>query len=232
MVASRVLDPADAVVARDRANVRARVTDARVPVTGVDPDRAPSTLDPRIAGAARLHDDAAVRAAAIVRVADRGDRDHVDRPRDQRNVRRDHRDVAAARARIANAPSPDPDARAPNPNQDRPSLNIRTSPRIRSVRGVAKTSRTTARGVIAIERGPRRKVAEAKRSLARRSDPVISRNRNNQRKRVDPRRKATTAKIRRQNQRARGRLGHSQSHLHSIISFISKKVSFFRRYVY
>jgi len=74
VVASRVLDPAVAVVARDRANVRARVTDARVPVTGVDPDRAPSTLDPRTAGAARLRGDAAARAAAIVRVADRGDR--------------------------------------------------------------------------------------------------------------------------------------------------------------
>lgn len=148
--------------------------------------------------------------------------DHVDRPRDQRNARRGHRDDAVARARIASAPSLGPDVRAPNLNQDRPSPNIRTSPRTKSVRGVAKTSRTTARGVIATGRGPKRKAAEAKRSLARRSDPVISRSQNNRRRRADLRRKATTARTRRQNQKARERLGRNPICTWSIHSFQKK----------
>lgn len=127
---------------------------------------------------------------------------HVDHHPGQRNERRGRRVVVVVHVHEARVLHPDLDVHVPNPSPDRPSPSTPwKSPRTKIGRGVAKTSRTTVRGVTAIGRGPKRKAAEVRKNPVKRSDPATSQNPNSQTIKVDQR--TTTARRKQRNRKAR-----------------------------
>lgn len=136
---------------------------------------------------------------------------HVDHHPDQRNGRRGHHVVAVVHVLEARVLHPDLDVRVPNPSLDRPSPSMPwISPKIKIGRGAARTSQTMVRGVIVIERGPRKRAVEARRNPVRRSGPATSQSLNNQMTKVDPHRRTTARRKRSRKARQSFRLQLTQ----------------------